>query len=79
MCDMYVRYVGGSVNHNAIAIAVDSAATRMVAGVTTSPDLPAAIWHQRLRAAQNDPSWPSSTPTVNWGVLRSFGRSFVDG
>jgi uncharacterized protein (TIGR03437 family) len=37
---LYVRYLGGSVNDNANAIAVDSAGDAYVAGVTTSPDFP---------------------------------------
>lgn len=37
---LYMRYVGGSVNDNASAIAVDSAGDAYVAGVTTSPDFP---------------------------------------
>jgi len=37
---LYVRYVGGSVNDTASAIAVDSAGDAYVAGVTISPDFP---------------------------------------
>jgi uncharacterized protein (TIGR03437 family) len=37
---LYVRYVGGSINDLARAIAVDSAGDAYVAGVTTSPDFP---------------------------------------
>jgi uncharacterized protein (TIGR03437 family) len=38
---LYVRYLGGSLNDSANAIAVDSAGNAYVAGVTTSPDFPA--------------------------------------
>jgi uncharacterized protein (TIGR03437 family) len=37
---LYVRYVGGSTNESASAIAVDSAGDAYVAGVTISPDFP---------------------------------------
>ena len=37
---LYVRYLGGSANDSANAIAVDSAGDVYVAGVTTSPDFP---------------------------------------
>jgi hypothetical protein len=37
---LYVRYVGGSVNEAASALAVDSSGNAWVAGVTTSPDFP---------------------------------------
>lgn len=37
---LYVRYVGGSVNDQASAIAVDSAGNAYITGVTTSPDFP---------------------------------------
>jgi uncharacterized protein (TIGR03437 family) len=37
---LYVRYVGGSANDTASAIAVDSAGDAYVAGVTISPDFP---------------------------------------
>ena len=37
---LYVRYVGGSINDSASAIAVDSAGDAYVAGATTSPDFP---------------------------------------
>ena len=37
---LYTRYVGGSVNESASAIAVDSAGNVYVAGVTNSPDFP---------------------------------------
>ena len=38
---LYVRYLGGSVNDSARALAVDSAGNAYIAGVTTSPDFPA--------------------------------------
>jgi uncharacterized protein (TIGR03437 family) len=37
---LYVRYVGGSINDSASAIAVDSAGDAYVAGSTSSPDFP---------------------------------------
>lgn len=37
---LYVRYLGGSVNDSANAMAVDSAGNAYVAGATTSPDFP---------------------------------------
>jgi uncharacterized protein (TIGR03437 family) len=37
---VYVRYLGGSVNDSASAIAVDAAGNAYVAGSTTSPDFP---------------------------------------
>jgi hypothetical protein len=37
---LYVRYLGGSVNDSASAIAVDSAGNAYVAGYTKSPDFP---------------------------------------
>ncbi|HTS48212.1 MAG TPA: SBBP repeat-containing protein [Bryobacteraceae bacterium] len=37
---LYVRFLGGSVNDQASAIAVDSTGNAYIAGVTTSPDFP---------------------------------------
>lgn len=37
---LYVRFLGGSVNDKASAIAVDSTGNAYIAGVTTSPDFP---------------------------------------
>jgi len=37
---LYVRFLGGSVNDKASAIAVDSTGSAYIAGVTTSPDFP---------------------------------------
>src|SRR5204863_1356823 len=37
---LYVRYLGGSINDSANAIAVDAAGNAYVAGSTTSPDFP---------------------------------------
>ena len=74
---LYVRYLSGSVNDSASAIAVDSAGNAYVAGVTTSPDFPVtggnlatapSTGTERSFAAKLDPALDCPRLITRWNL-----------
>jgi len=82
---LYTRFVGGSVNDNVNAIAVDGAGNAYIAGVTNSPDFPVTggstlgtapvIPNERSFVAKLDPNGELVFSTFLGGSTNSFAQA----